>query len=421
MSIFSKLQNLFRSSIEEQSTEYIYRTLSEEEKTSFLVSMREVGQNIPSWVGIINEYSPHIDDSFYGYLSYMIELAGISSEERESFIKVLSAWNHEMGYTQTSDIRSELEYRLHNLLGIEEKVEEENSLFGVIAKGLSKTRDVFTYKIHRLLSTTGELNEDFWEDMESIFLTSDVGYSATEYILEELRRRVRNKEEFLSVLESILEEIFTCERRLVMHTKPRIIMVIGINGAGKTTTIAKLAHIYKSRGEQVLLVAGDTFRAAAIEQLEIWSNRLGVGFFFKGHGSDSASVAFEGIEKAMAEGYDTVLIDTAGRLHTKTNLMEELSKIYRVIKKRVPEAPHSVILVLDATIGQNALTQTELFNKSCPVDEIIFTKLDGTAKGGVAISVALQYKIPITYIGLGETMDALQSFDAKQFTKALLE
>lgn len=421
MGIFSKLQNIFRSQPEEVDINYTHEALAEEEQASFLHAMREVPQDIPSWVGVLSTYRPEIDASFYGYLSYMLEILGVAEEEKSSFLTTLSSWVCEMGYTQTSHITSELEYRLHILLGIEEKSEEVSSIFSILVEGLSKTRSLFTQKIHRLLSDTDELNEEFWEDMEAIFLTSDVGYDATEYIIKELQHRVTHKEEFIEVLESILQKIFMCEHRLVLQTKPRVIMVVGINGAGKTTTVAKLAHIYASKGERVLVVAGDTFRAAAIEQLEMWSKRLGVGFFAKSHGSDSAAVAFEGVGKAIAEGYDTVLIDTAGRLHTKTNLMEELSKVYRVIKKQIPEAPHSVILVLDATIGQNAITQTELFNKACPIDEIILTKLDGTAKGGIAIAVALQYKIPITYIGLGETIDALKEFNPSEFTKVLLE
>lgn len=421
MGIFSKLQNIFgnqQKKVHVDSTQYV---LSESEQTAFLTSMRSVPQDIPSWVAVLVEYSPELTSSFYAYLAYMIDVLGVSQEEQVAFCSSFAQWIAEMGYSSTSHIQSELEYRLHTLLGIEEKTEEVSSLFSIFAQGLSKTKAVFSQKIHRLLSDTGELNDEFWEDMESIFLTADVGYDATEYIMQELQQRVKNKDEVITVLEAILQEIFMCEHRLVLHTKPRVLMVVGINGAGKTTTVAKLAYKYKLKGERVLIVAGDTFRAAAIEQLETWSNRLDVGFFAKEHGADAASVAFEGLEKAISEQYDVVLIDTAGRLHTKTNLMEELSKVYRVVKKRIPEAPHSVMLVLDATIGQNALAQTELFNKACPIDELIFTKLDGTAKGGIAIAISLKYKIPITYIGLGETIEALNEFDSVQFTKALLE
>lgn len=421
MGIFSKLQNIFASKSEDTSAQHENINLSEAQQEDILHAMRATQQDIHSWVGVLVEYAPLTNGLLYATLLYMLEILGCPEPKRIECVDILRSWVSEMGYTNTADIQSELEYRLHILLGIEEKIEVRSSFFDVITKGLSKTRALFTQQIHRLLSDTEELNEEFWENVERIFLTADMGYNATEYVIQELRVRITKKEEFLGSLEKIIESIFMCERRLVLHTKPTVHMVIGVNGAGKTTTVAKLAHIYKQEGKRVLIIAADTFRAAAIEQLEIWSTRLDVGFFAKAHGSDAASVAFEGIRKAQEENYDIVLIDTAGRLHTKSNLMEELSKVYRVIKKCIPEAPHAVILVLDATIGQNALAQTELFNKACPIDEVIITKLDGTAKGGIAIGVALQYALPISYIGLGESMDALQPFDALQFTKALLE
>lgn len=420
MGIFSKLQNMFKEDTKkEEITVFKVERLRKEEEEKILGRIRDVPDTIVSWLDVIISFAPHIDGQFYSSVDYLLEMLGVEEEKRSHFLKELFAWIQEMGYTQSRDIGSELEYRFNKLLGVEEK--EEDIFFEKIVKGLAKTRVSFTQKIQALLADSAELDETFWEDIESVFLRADIGYDGTEYLLKELRNKVTTKESFIDELEKVIQEIMTRNRRVVLQTKPKIIMIIGVNGAGKTTTVAKLANIYKQEGKKVLVVAGDTFRAAAIEQLEVWSKRLDVGFFAKEHGSDAASVAFEGVEKAKIEGYDVVLIDTAGRLHTKVNLMEELAKVYRVIKKCIPEAPHSVILVLDATIGQNALSQTELFNATCPIDEVILTKLDGTAKGGIAIGLSLQYKIPITYIGLGETMDSLEIFDPIQFTKALLQ
>jgi len=198
------------------------------------------------------------------------------------------------------------------------------------------------------------------------------------------------------------------------------VLMIGVNGVGKTTTIAKLCHRVVLQGKKVLLVAGDTFRAAATEQLEIWAKRAGAGFYAKGQGADPAAVAFEAIDQAVSKGYDMVFVDTAGRLHTKVNLMEELQKVARVLGKRHLGAPHRAILVLDATTGQNALSQVKLFNEACGIDELVLTKLDGTAKGGIAVAIAMQYGIPISFVGLGEKMDDLRPFDPEGYVAALL-
>lgn len=201
---------------------------------------------------------------------------------------------------------------------------------------------------------------------------------------------------------------------------PEVVLLIGVNGVGKTTTIAKLAYRAQLQGRKVLIAAGDTFRAAAIEQLEIWAKRVGAGFYAKTAGADPAAVAYEAMDKAVSEGYDLLLVDTAGRLHTKANLMEELHKIRKVLGRKHPGAPHRSILVIDATTGQNALSQTKLFNEACGVDEIVLTKLDGTAKGGIVVAVAMQFGIPITYVGLGEKMEDMRPFNGSDFAMALL-
>ena len=217
-----------------------------------------------------------------------------------------------------------------------------------------------------------------------------------------------------------LATMFKTPRRIQAVNPPEVVMMVGVNGVGKTTTIGKLAHRAQMQGRKVLIAAGDTFRAAAIEQLEVWAKRSGADFFAKGAGSDPAAVAYEAIEKALAGGYDLLLLDTAGRLHTKINLMEELKKIKRVTGKRHEGSPHRTVLVVDATTGQNAIQQTKLFNEAVELDEIILTKLDGTAKGGIVVALASQFGVPITYVGLGEKMEDLRPFDGKDFASALL-
>jgi fused signal recognition particle receptor len=202
--------------------------------------------------------------------------------------------------------------------------------------------------------------------------------------------------------------------------KPHVVLVIGVNGSGKTTTIAKLAHLFKGEGRKVMLAAGDTFRAAAVEQLKVWGDRAGVPVIAKGPGADAAGLAYEALEKAKAEGCDVLLIDTAGRLHNKTNLMEELAKIVRVIRKLDPTAPHSSLLVLDATVGQNAHAQVETFKALTPVDALVVTKLDGSAKGGVLVALAERFKLPVVAIGVGETIDDLRPFEARSFARSLM-
>jgi fused signal recognition particle receptor len=254
---------------------------------------------------------------------------------------------------------------------------------------------------------------------------ADVGFEPAAKLLDALRDKVRKRGTtdpavFKEILREELAEIFRTPKTIKAINPPEVVMMIGVNGVGKTTTIAKLAHRDMMRGKKVLIAAGDTFRAAAIEQLHIWAKRVGADFYSKGANADPAAVAFEAMDKALAEGYDVVYLDTAGRLHTKTNLMEELRKIHRVVGKKHPGAPHRSVLVLDATTGQNALSQVKLFGEAAGVDEIILTKLDGTAKGGVVVGIALSFSVPITYVGLGEKMEDLRPFDGQDFAQALL-
>ena len=278
-----------------------------------------------------------------------------------------------------------------------------------------------------LFSGFTEADEAFFEELEETLIMADLGVDAATDAVEKLRTKVRK--EHLQSQEAVregLREILMAEMEvgdtaMKLDTKPSVCIFIGVNGVGKTTTIAKLAHRAQMQGRKVLVAAGDTFRAAAIEQLQVWSKRVGAGFYAKPHGSDPAAVAFEAVEYAMKEGYDLVFVDTAGRLQTKHSLMEELKKVNRVLGKKLTGAPHRTILVLDATTGQNALSQVKLFSEASPVDEIVLTKLDGTAKGGIIVAIALEFKIPISFVGLGEKMEDLRPFSGQEFASALFD
>jgi fused signal recognition particle receptor len=293
-----------------------------------------------------------------------------------------------------------------------------------LRKGLSKTRNIFTTDLDGLFSRKNEIDDDLLENLEEILITSDIGVQTAMEMMDQVSgraARIGTAADLKSVLQeeilSILEEDKTASPPIA--TKPHVIMVVGVNGVGKTTTIGKLAARYSSAGKKVLIAAADTFRAAAIEQLCVWADRAGAEIVRHKDGADPAAVAFDGIEAAIARDVDVVLIDTAGRLHTKVNLMEELKKIKRSVAKKLAEAPHETLLVLDATTGQNALSQAQLFNEALDVTGLALTKLDGTAKGGIVISIYKTMNIPLQFIGVGEQIDDLQSFDPQAFVKAL--
>ena len=298
--------------------------------------------------------------------------------------------------------------------------------FNKIAKGLKKTRDSMMGKVDALLNSFTKIDEDFFDELEESLIMADVGAVTSARICENLRKKV--KEEGLSdptavkgALKEIIAQMLAGDEALNLSTKPSIILVIGVNGVGKTTTIGKLAHNLHEDGKKVLLAAADTFRAAAIDQLQIWADRAGVDLVKHGEGSDPAAVVFDAINAGKARGCDVVICDTAGRLHNKKNLMDELSKIARVIDREAPGSAKEVLLVLDATTGQNALNQAKLFREAAGLTGIILTKLDGTARGGVVIGIKEELNIPIKYIGVGEQIDDLRPFDSKEFVEALFE
>ena len=297
----------------------------------------------------------------------------------------------------------------------------------ILDKGLEKTKNSFFSKLGKILIGKSKVDVDVLDDLEEVLITSDVGVETTIEIIKNIENRV-SKDKFLGTneLNKILKEeivgILLEQHSNVSSSfesslpyKPYVIMVVGVNGVGKTTTIGKLAHKYKTLGKRVMLGASDTFRAGAIDQLQVWAERVGVQVIKQNMGSDPASVAFDTLKSAKAQNIDVVIIDTAGRLHNKVNLMNELSKIKRVMDKVIPESPHEVLLVLDGSTGQNAFEQTKQFSSATDVSSLAVTKLDGTAKGGVVLGISHQFKIPVKYIGIGEKIEDLQIFDPKTF------
>ncbi len=298
-------------------------------------------------------------------------------------------------------------------------------LFSKLKESLTKTRQGFVEKIESLVTGRKAIDQELYDELEEILIQADVGADTALDLVEDLRklvkeRKVGDPEQLKPLLQELIAGIMGEETYAVnWGGPPTVILVVGVNGVGKTTTIGKLAHYFKENGQKVLLAAGDTFRAAAIDQLEIWANRTGVDIIKHHEGSDPAAVAFDALQAARARKIDVLIIDTAGRLHTKSNLMDELKKVGRVLSREVPGAPHEVLLVLDSTTGQNAISQAKLFGEATGVTGIVLTKLDGTAKGGVVIGIRKELDIPVKFIGIGEGIDDLRSYDAGDYVKAL--
>lgn len=293
--------------------------------------------------------------------------------------------------------------------------------------GLEKTRKGFVEKVSDLIIRRKKIDEEFYEELEEILIGADVGVNTVMTLVEELRaevkkQRIEDAAQLQPILSSKLMELLRGDDDNQLKENPdgiTVILFVGVNGVGKTTTIGKLAHRYKQQGKKVLLAAGDTFRAGAIEQLEVWGGRAGVDVIKQQAGSDPAAVMYDAVQAAKQRGVDVLLCDTAGRLQNKSNLMEELNKIFRVIQREIPGAPHEVLMVLDATTGQNALTQAKLFGEKSGVTGLVLTKLDGTAKGGIVVAIRQEMNLPVKLVGLGEKIDDLQPFDSEQFVGAL--
>ena len=387
--------------------------------------LREAEPSLSAWLAIVLDGVEEAGDELWRRLRFLLRSLDAPADEVDAFVDEFARWLERMEYHYIDEFRSELQYRLALALDMEDEEDERNRLFLKISDGLARTREQFSRQLNAIFSGHGELTEEFWENLEELFIMADLGYDASLALVERLRKRaadmgVVKTEDMRVVLRDEIEEIFRVPRKITAFNAPEVILFIGVNGVGKTTTIAKLAYRARMQGKKVMIAAADTFRAAAIEQLQVWAERVGALFHARSAGSDPASVAFEAMDRALAEQVDILFVDTAGRLQTKHNLMEELTKIRTVLGKKHPGAPHRTILALDATTGQNALSQAKLFKEAAGVDELILTKLDGTAKGGVAIAVAMQEHLPITYIGLGEKLEDLRPFNGDDYARALL-
>ena len=310
--------------------------------------------------------------------------------------------------------------------GEDEEAPKKQGFFEKLKNGLKKTKDDFMSKLELLMNSFTKIDEDFFDELEETLILSDIGAETSMQICDKLRQAVKrtgatDPADVKQLLRDIIAEMLTGDNELKLETKPSVIMVIGVNGAGKTTTIGKLAANLKAQGKKVVVAAADTFRAAAIDQLNVWTDRAGVDIVKHGEGSDPAAVVFDALTAAKARGADVVLCDTAGRLHNKKNLMEELKKIARVINREVPDASVETLLVLDATTGQNAVNQAKLFSESAEITGIVLTKLDGTAKGGIIIPIKNELGISVKLVGVGEKIDDLQPFVPADYVKALFE
>ncbi|TKH03948.1 signal recognition particle-docking protein FtsY [Peribacillus simplex] len=311
----------------------------------------------------------------------------------------------------------------------DKSVETEVSIGEKFKQGLTKTRNSFTGRVNELVARYRKVDEDFFEELEEILIQADVGFDTVMELIDQLKmevklRNISDTREVQSVISEKLVEIYQGDDEAtsslnIQEEGLTVILFVGVNGVGKTTTIGKLAHKFKTEGKSVVLAAGDTFRAGAIEQLEVWGERVGVSVIKQGEGSDPAAVMFDAIQAAKARKADILICDTAGRLQNKVNLMKELEKVKRVIEREVPGAPHEVLLALDATTGQNALIQAKTFKEATNVSGIVLTKLDGTAKGGIVLAIRNELAIPVKFVGLGEKMDDLQEFDAEKYVYGL--
>jgi fused signal recognition particle receptor len=299
-------------------------------------------------------------------------------------------------------------------------------LFSKIKEGLKKTRDSVIGQIDSMLKSFTKIDEELFEELEELLVMGDVGVTTAQDICSRLRKRVKetgttDPAEIHELLEEVISGMLRGGQELNMSTKPSVILVIGVNGVGKTTTIGKMAARFKGEGKKVILAAADTFRAAAIEQLQIWADRSGCDIIKQGEGSDPAAVVYDTISAAKSRGADVIIADTAGRLHNKKHLMDELAKINRIIDRELPDADKEILLVIDATTGQNAVSQVEHFKEATGITGIVLTKLDGTAKGGIALAIKNSLDVPVKFVGVGEQIDDLQPFDPEDFSRALFD
>lgn len=426
MGFFTSIRKFFSGDPQKElSTHTLSTDLSSEEKEQLTHALRDAEPKLSAWLAIVLHGIEEKSDILWQRLAFLLSSLEAPEEEVNEFISSFSAWLDNMGYEKVEEFRSELQYRLALALDLEDEEDEKSRLMLKLGEGLAKTRDQLNRSLNVLFASDRLIDEEFWEELEESLIVADVGYATASGLTKRLRkeaeaRGIGDASKLRGILREEMIKVFKPLPRISVVNPPEVILMIGVNGAGKTTTIAKLCHRDQAVGKKVMLVAGDTFRAAATEQLEVWAERTNALFYAKEHGADPAAVAYEAVGEALKKDVDVIYVDTAGRLHTKINLMEELVKIRKVLGKRHPGAPHRTMLVIDANTGQNALQQVKQFNEACEIDDIVLTKLDGTAKGGIAVAIAMQFGIPISFIGLGEKMEDLRPFDAEGFVTALL-
>ncbi|MFO7876054.1 MAG: signal recognition particle-docking protein FtsY [Desulfovermiculus sp.] len=441
MGFFSKIKKFWKS---EQESDTLASTDQEDKGTGLendaqtrasiqdkpwqrelLSDLQQAEPRLSVWLDHLLQDVDRADQDLWDRLHFLFQCLEVPDSEAQDFIRRFRSWLEDMDYERVEEFRSELQYRLALALDLEDEEDEKSRLFIKLSQGLSKTKEQLSKQVDSLIKRSSEFDARFWDELEEILIMADVGMQTTGKLIDRLQSRVRETkaqsgDEFKALFQEELAGLFPSPPKKIKPEPPEVWLMVGVNGVGKTTTIAKLAHRAQMQGRRVLVAAGDTFRAAAIEQLEIWARRVGAGFYAKKAHSDPAAVAWEALDMAIREEYDLLIVDTAGRLHTKRDLMDELVKIRRVLNKKHQGTPHRTMLVVDATTGQNAISQTRMFQEGVDVDEIILTKLDGTAKGGVVLSIATEHKLPITYVGLGEKMEDLRPFSGTDFARALL-
>ncbi|MDR1947543.1 MAG: signal recognition particle-docking protein FtsY [Desulfovibrio sp.] len=394
------------------------------EEAAMLVKLRACDARLSAWLEVILKDVDGAGDLLYSRIAFLLAVLEAPEAERRDFVRKFRSWLEDMEYESLEDFRSELQYRLALALDLEDEEDERSRLLLKLAQGLSGTRERIAGGLNRLFLSGRAVDGSFWEELEETLILADTGFETAHRLTEKLRGRaaaegITDTVRVRAALHEELLKLFKPVHRISAVNPPEVVLVIGVNGAGKTTTIAKLCHREVLRGKKTLLAAADTFRAAAVEQLEIWAARAGAAFHAGKQGADPAAVTYEALQKGLRDGCDVIFVDTAGRLHTKTNLMDELGKICRAAGKAHPGAPHRTVLVLDAGSGQNTLNQIRMFSRCCGIDELILTKLDGTARGGTAVAAAA-FGIPVSFVGMGEKMEDLRPFDPESFVSALL-